>query len=811
MAGKKKTAHQLEVPVSKLRWRCDPDRLGFDTTENLQESPDIIGQRRAVKALQLGLDIESQGYNVFVNGLPGSGRKTAVKKLLKETGRYHRIPDDKIFVNNFDNPDQPILIRLPAGKGRLFKKDMADFVEFMLKQIPELFDSESYQEKRKEKIELYKERQKNLIKNFEDEIAKENFALIQMQVAGAVRPAVLPLLEGKPTNFDQIRLMEKEGKITSGEITKLENTYSTLMDRLENVFDDIRDMDKSIGDNLRKLDQDIVEPLVDKQIRDLKERYDNPGVTIYLNAVKASVKETPQQFMPQTEEASDSGKNRPREERDPFLDFRINLLVDNNGAEKAPVIFETSPSYSNLFGTVEVTPDRHGSARTDFMKIKAGSFLKADGGFLVVEALDLLTEPGVWPAFKRTLKNRQVEIQIYAPVYMVSISAMKPEPIACDVKVAIVGSPMIYQILYNQDPDFRKIFKMRADFDTVMEINPHTMMDYASFMKRLANWEGLAPLDKHAVAAVLEHGVRLAGKQGKLSTQFNQVADILREAHYLARKDQQVTITEIYIRKAIEDKLDRLALAEEKMREMIRDGSVMIDVTGSATGQVNGLAVYDMGDYSFGKPSRITAVVAVGDSGVINIEREAELSGQIHNKGVYILTGYLRSLFAQDKPLCMSASLCFEQSYSGVDGDSASSTEIYALLSALSGLPLRQDLAVTGSVNQKGEIQPIGGVNQKIEGFFMVCKENGLTGDQGVMIPHQNVDDLMLREEIAEAVKNDKFHVYAIKTIAQGIELLTGSPLGERQKDGIFPENTVGCLVDRKLREYAHTWKQYRS
>jgi ATP-dependent Lon protease len=393
---------------------------------------------------------------------------------------------------------------------------------------------------------------------------------------------------------------------------------------------------------------------------------------------------------------------------------------------------------------------------------------------------------------------------------MVSISAMKPQPIECDVKVAIVGDPYIYQLLYNQDPDFKKIFKLRADFDSVMDLKKETITDYANFIKRVVSDEGLLALDNTGVAAVIEYGVRMAGKQKKLSTQFNQVADILREASYWARKSRQKTVTAKYIRQAIKERDDRSALIEEKIREMIAEGSIMIDTAGSEVGQVNGLAVYDMGDYAFGKPSRITANVALGDSGIINIEREAQMSGPLHNKGVLILSGYLRQKYAQDKPLTISASLCFEQSYAGVDGDSASSTEVYALLSALSGLPLRQDIAITGSVNQKGEIQPIGGVNRKIEGFFDVCKVKGLTGTQGVMIPHQNVEDLMLQEEVVEAVQKGKFRVYPVETIDQGIEILTGVEAGARQEDGTYPAGTVNYLVDKKLLEFADNWKQFR-
>lgn len=808
----KKAASFKEVPLEKLRWQCDPETLGIKTTDDLDICPDIIGQRRAVNALRLGLDIDSRGYNLFANGNPGTGRKTAVNCLLKETARYKRIPGDKIFVNNFNNPDMPTLIRLKAGQGRRFKKRMEVFLDYLLTNIPEVFKSDAFGEQRKERIEAIGKKQKELIKKFEEEVAKKNFSLIQMQVGAVVRPVVMPLIDGKPANFDKIRALEKEGKLTKKDIEKMEKVHADLTNRLEEVFKELKALEKKAADELKKLDQEMLNPIIEEQIQEIRAHYKCKEIDKYLDDVKESVRENLSKFLESGDEQKvvKKGKGKPQDPGDPFLEYRVNLLVDNEGAKQAPVIFETSPSYSNLFGTVEVTLERAGGARTDFTKIKAGSFLKADGGFLIVEALDMLIEPGVWPAFKRALKNRQVEIQIYAPVYMVSVSAMKPQPIECDVKVAIVGDPYIYQLLYSQDPDFKKIFKLRADFDSVMDVKKETIMDYANFIKRVVADEELLALDNTAVAAVVEYGVRMAGKQKKLSTQFNQVADILREANYWARKKKQKIITAKYIREAIKEKDDRSALIEEKIQEMIEEGSIMIDTTGSEVGQVNGLAVYDMGDYAFGKPSRITANVALGDSGIINIEREAQMSGPLHNKGVLILSGYLRQKYAQDKPLAISASLCFEQSYSGVDGDSASSTEIYALLSALSGIPLRQEIAITGSVNQKGEIQPIGGVNQKIEGFFDVCRAKGLTGTQGVMVPHQNVDDLMLKDEVIAAAQKGKFRIYPVETIDQGIEILTGVEAGVRQEDGTYPEGTVNYLVDKKLTEFADRWKQFR-
>jgi len=805
----KKALHFKKVPVDKLRWRCDPKSLGFKSTDELKLYPDIIGQKRAVNALRLGLDIESLGYNIFVTGLVGTGRKTAVNRLLEGTDRLKRIPDDKLYVNNFKNSDMPRFIRLPAGQGRSLKKDMDELVEYLAKNISSVFESEDYQRRKKEIVENLKNKQKKLLKGFESKVAKEKFTLIQLQIGAFTKPTVLPVIDGKPVDFNQLAAWVKEGKLTKERLKRLEEKHSEFADKMEAVFKEVINLEKKVNEQVKSLDNEVVTPLVEDRINEIKDRYKNDTLNEYLDEVKEDILDNLAKFQkPEGQTSSLPGVSISQ--GDPFLEYRVNLLIDNFGAKKAPVIFETSPTYRNLFGTVEVTPDRSGNWRTDFTKIKAGSILRADGGFLIIEALDVLVEQGVWPALKRTLRNRKIEIQNYAPFYMISISALKPEPIQCDVKVAMVGDAFLYHLLYNHDEDFKKIFKVRADFDSVMDVKRESIMEYANFVKKIVTNEKLNPFNEKAVAAIVEYGVRLAGKQNKLSTQFNNVADILREANYWAHKDNTSKVTEKHVEKAIEEKMDRSRLIEEKIQEMIEEGTIMIDTKGSVVGQVNGLSVYDTGDYSFGRPSRITAKASVGGSGIINIEREAELSGRIHSKGVLILAGYLRSKYAQDKPLAMSASLCFEQSYSGVEGDSASSTEVYALLSTLSELPVRQDIAVTGSVNQKGEIQPIGGVNQKIEGFYDVCKAKGLTGTQGVMIPHQNIDDLMLRKDVVNSVKKAKFHVYPIKTIDQGIEILTGVKAGKRKKDGTYEKGTVNYLVDKKLQEFADTWKSFR-
>jgi lon-related putative ATP-dependent protease len=611
-------------------------------------------------------------------------------------------------------------------------------------------------------------------------------------------------------NIEQLETMVDEGKFSKEELERLKGKQAELVDELENIFKEIRKAEKEIREQLSALDHEVISPVVKDTISDIKERFNDEKVLHYLDEVLDDILTNSSRFREKEESQTPAipGLILPQAV-DSFSEYQVNVLVDNSETKGAPIIVETTPNYRNLFGTIERVVDRSGTWKTDFAHIKAGSFLRANGGYLVFNALEALLEPGVWPAMKRTLKNQVMEVQTYDPFYFFSTSALKPEPIECTTKVIMIGDAYIYHVLYNLDDDFKKIFKIKADFDSVMKKDTEKINQYASFIRKVCDEEKLKPFDKSGVAAVLEYGVRLAGRQKKLSTRFHLIADLLREASYWAVKDGSEVVSERHVEEAIQKKIYRVNLIEEKIQEMMDDGTILIDSHGMVVGQVNGLSVYDLGDHTFGKPSRITVKTSMGKAGIINIEREAEMSGPTHNKGVYILAGYLRGKYAQDKPITMSASICFEQSYGGVDGDSASSTEIYALLSSLSGLPLRQDIAVTGSVNQKGEIQPIGGVNQKIEGFFDVCKARGLTGNQGVMMPHLNVGDLMLRKDVVKAVEEGKFHVFPVRTIDQGIEILTGLEAGESLEDGKFKEGSVNDLVDKKLRELGTKIKEF--
>jgi len=794
--------NKYELPVEKLRKIVNPEGLGFNSTCDLEKCADIVGQKRAMDALKLGLEISSTGYNIFVTGYVGTGRTTAVKCLLDDLEKDKKTPDDILYVNNFSDPDSPRLIRLSPGKGIKFSKAMDEYIEYLKKNIPVVFENEAYQTRKNQLVESFKEQSAAIAREFEKKLQAKSFSLVQVLPVG--RPELVYIIDKQQISLAGLADLLEEKKLTKEKYEKIRDQYYQFSKELDDVFKRIKATEKDTRQTLMQLDQDTVKPVVTEHIKDIKEDFSNEKINEYLAEVEKEILSNIERFIPKDEKM-------PMQYVDSFLEFKVNVLVDNSKEKGAPIIFENTPTHKNLFGTIERVWDRNGQWRTDFTKIKAGSLLKADGGFLVINALDAVLEPGVWPTLKRTLRNRVLEISSYDPYAMLALSALKPEPVPIDLKVIMIGDSYVYNVLYENDEDFKKVFKVRADFDWVMPATDEAVRQYAKVIKSISDKEKLMDFDKTAIASLVEYGIRLGGRKNHLSTQFNVIADILKEANYWANKDKAKIITSKYVDKAIEERIERVSMVEDKIQEMIDQGLVFIDTQGSVIGQVNGLSVYETGEYSFGRPSRITAKTAVGTSGVINIEREAELSGPIHSKGVFILSGYLRHKYAQDKPLVLSASLCFEQSYGGVEGDSASSAELYALLSSLSELPIRQDLAVTGSVNQKGEVQPIGGVNQKIEGFFAVCKSKGLTGTQGVIIPESNIDDLMLRNEVVDAVKQVKFHIYSVKRIDEGIELLTGVKAGDKDEKGNYPKDTVNYRVNNKLKQIAQAWKDFRA
>ncbi|HEU18573.1 MAG TPA: ATP-binding protein, partial [Deltaproteobacteria bacterium] len=689
-----------------------------------------------------------------------------------------------------------------------FKKDIHDFVEALKKQIPQLFESQEYLNRKKEIMEEYEKKGKHFFKELDKRVREEGFALVDIQMGQFKRPEIMPLVDGKPMPIEEVESLVEKGRFPQDEYDQIVEKRENLKEQINQISLEIRDLNRDIQENIEKMDRFMFMNMASELVDPIKNTYKDSKVDVYLDDMVEDMADNMKIFMPQQQQQI-PGMPFVVPEGDSFQPYRINLLVDNKDRNRSPVIVESFPSYRNLFGSIERVVDRSGLWRTDFSKIKAGSILKANGGYLVLNLLDAIVEPGVWPALKRSLKTKKMEIQTYDPFYLFTTSGLKPEPIDMDIKVVVISDPYLYHLLVAYDEDVKKIFKVRADFETSMDKTDESIRQITEFIKMVQDEDELKPFDRTAVAALVEHAVRMTGRQEKISTSFPTVTDLIREADFWAGEENEPIIRDRHVDKAIEARIYRSNMIEEHIQEMIDRGTVMINTDGRKEGQVNGIAVYSMGDYMFGKPSRITATTSMGRAGIINIEREADLSGSTHNKGVLILSGYLREKYAQDKPLTISASIAFEQSYGGVDGDSASSTEVYALLSSLSGVPVRQDTAVTGSVNQKGEVQAIGGVNHKIEGFYDCCRHAGLTGKQGVMIPESNVKDLMLRKDVVEAVQRGQFHIYSVKTIDEGIEILTDTPAGQKQPDGTYPEGTINYLVNEKLKELAQGLKSF--
>jgi len=798
-----------EVPVDQLRWRLDPATLPFETTEDLEPLKEIIGQQRGVEAFRFGMGMDKPGYNVFVTGRENTGRLSTVRRLLEDiSGKKDQVPDDLCYVNNFKDQESPILLRLKAGLGSQFKKDVHDFVETLKKEVPQLFESQDYLSRKKEVMEEYDKKGKSFFKDLDKKVREEGFTIVDIQVGPIKRPEVMPLIDGNPVHMDQLEEMVEKGRFPKEEFEEMAKKQASLREEIDQIFLELRDLQKGVQNNLEKMDRLMFMKLATELTKPIKEIYNNNKIDRYFSDMLEDMAENLKIFIPQTQQAI-PGMPMMLPGGDPFQPYQVNLIVDNGGKKSPPVIIESFPTYRNLFGSIERVVDRNGIWRTDFSKIKVGSLVKANGGYLVLNLMDTLIEPGVWLALKRSIKSKKMEIQTYDPFYLFTTTGLKPEPIEMDIKVVVVSDHYIYYRLLALDEDVEKIFKVRADFDTSMEKNEESIRQFAEFIKMKKDEERLRSFDRTAIAALIEHAVRMTGRQEKISTSFPVITDLIREAEYWAEQENQSVVQEKHVDKAIEAKVHRSNMIEERIQEMIDRGTLMIDVKGEVVGQVNGLSVYDLGDYTFGKPSRISVSTSMGRAGIINIEREADMSGKTHNKGVLILSGYLREKYAQDKPLTISASIAFEQSYGGVDGDSASSTELYALLSSLSHVPLKQSIAVTGSVNQKGEVQAIGGVNEKIEGFYDCCCKMGLNGNQGVMIPESNIKDLMLRKDVIEAVKKGAFHIYAVKNIDEGIEILTSKKTGEKRADGTYPKGTINDLVDQKLKGLAEGLKKF--
>jgi lon-related putative ATP-dependent protease len=812
---KNSNSKHLSLPPEKLRWHCDPARVPFETTAEVEPTVNDMGQERALRALRMGVELRASGYNLFVCGLSGTSRGGMIVRMVEEMHLETETAPDRCYVNNFKNADRPRLLTLPRGQANAFKKEVESGIDFLRRRIPQVFEGEPFQRQKTRIVERFTVREKELMDDFTRRIAREQFALGRMQVGAVALPEIFPVLEGQMVPIEEIPKMVQDGKLESVAAEDLERKYDQFRQEFTVVYRKTLSLSRELASEMSYLEQEAASVLVDGVIEELKEKYPNTQITEYLEEVRHHILDNLDPFKEREGEdeqppSEGGGGQRPeRTDRDPFRVYGVNVILAHGEQEKVPVIFETIPTYANLFGTIHRSYDTRGGWSSDFMDLRGGSLLRADGGFLVMYALDTLTETGVWRTLKRTLNHGKLEIQPVDVFFPFSTAALKPEPIEIRVKIILIGDRDMYELLYDFEDDFKKIFKVRVEFDEEMKWSEEVIRQYAGRLRKLSDDENLCPFDRTAVAVILEHGVRQAGRRGKITARFFDLADLARESSYVAKHDKATVVTAEHVRKAQEAQIDRHNLTETKIREMVEQNLLFIDTTGARVGQVNGLSVLEIGGYAFGKPVRITAAVALGKLGIINVEREANLSGRFHDKGVQIISGYLRRTFAQDKPLSLSASVCFEQSYSGVDGDSASSTEIYAILSALSEIPIKQELSVTGSVNQQGDVQPIGGVNQKIEGFYDVCKLKGLTGTQGVLIPAENVEDLMLRDEVIDAVAKGKFHIYPVATIEQGIEILTGVHAGKRNKSGKFEPGSVFAAVDARLRTMADTLRRF--
>jgi len=782
---------RLELRPAELTRRLDPGRLGFASTEDVEPLVGTIGQPRALDAISFAVGTSTPGFNLFVAGPSGSGRLRTVLDYLETRSLEASPPDDWVYVHSFHNPDRPNAIRLPAGRGRELARAIDEFLEAARRDIPRAFESEQYETRQREVVAQITEERRTLDDDLTRFATERGYAL-QTTVTGVVS---IPLIDGNPVTRDEFERLPAEQKAS------IQRHGKDIEERTAAYAHQLHQLEKQAARKLKELEREVALFATGPLFRDLEDRFaDQPEVVAHLADMK-------KEFLASIADFRDGDEGalpfRLAVAHDPTVRFRVNVLVDHGGARGVPVVVETNPTYYNLLGRVDYRA-AFGSMVTDFREIQPGALHRANGGFLVLDALELLRHPFSWDALKRALRSREARIENLGAEYSAVPSAtLRPEPIPLDLRVILLGSSVTYQLLFRLDEDFRELFKVKADFAPELDWTREHERNYARFVSRWVRDNGLRHFDAEAVACLIEHGGRVRENQRKLSARLVEISDLISEASYRAELHGHRLVAREDVELAIRKKEYRSNLLEERLQELIRDGTLVIETEGARIGQVNGLAILDLGDYEFGRPSRVSAQVSLGRSGVASIEREIELSGPIHSKGVLILSGYLAAAYAQELPLALSATLTFEQSYDEVEGDSASSTELYALLSALSGLPLDQGIAVTGSVDQHGFVQAVGGVTRKIEGFYATCKQKGFTGRQGVIVPTANVRNLMLDEEIVEAVRAERFHVWAVRTIDEGIALLTGTPAGRRRADGSYPEGTVHALVAGRLRAYA--------
>ena len=786
-----------ELIYKDLKMTCSPEVFKFETTEELSSIQEGIGQDRGIKALEFGLQVNVKGYNLYLEGPSGVGKTMYTKNYLKKISGKQKTPCDWCYIYNFQNPNEPIAVNLPAGQGKEFKESMEGFIKEIKKDIKKTFNNDDFEKEKALIKQEFETKRAELLEKLNQDASNYNFEVKAAQNG----IYMMPIVNGKAIEEEEFEKLPDNVK------QEYEEKSVIVQEQIMNAIGKIKEIERLSDKKISEWQSNVALLTVNVHINYLKSKYKrNKKINAFLNDVKEDVLKNIPAFL---EDSEKQQNNTPQQsptikKPDPSLNYRVNLFVDNSHKSGAPVIMDSNYSYQNIFGTLEYE-NYFGALRTDHTMLKSGLLQQANGGYIIFQAKDLLSNPMCYETLKKALRTKEIGIENFSEQRSaMALISLKPEPIPLDLKVILIGSSNIYQTLLAMDSDFKKLFKIKVEFEESAEITEDNLNKLAQIIHGFCENEELPHLDRSAMAKLVEYASKIAGSHSKVSTRFDDLIQVVGEAATWAKLSKSKVVTSEFIEKALLERIERVKKYDKKYLEMIEQNSLLINTSGSAVGELNGLTVLTTGDYTFGKPAKITVNTYTGKEGIVNIEREIEISGPSHSKGVLILTGYLGEMFAQDIPLCLTASICFEQLYNGVDGDSASSTELYGLLSSLSGIPIKQSIAVTGSVNQKGQIQPIGGVNEKIEGYFQVCKVRGLDGSHGVMIPVQNVDNLQLSDEIIEAVKNRKFHIYSVSTIEEGIEVLTGVPAGKKDKNGKFPAGTVNYLVYEKLKKYAN-------
>jgi predicted ATP-dependent protease len=787
-----------ELGIEEVQFSVTADEI--EQLDDGNERFDIIGQPRALRALRLAIDIEGKGYNIFATGLTGTGKRTAIMRILRDYRPTKRVPRDIAFVHNFKQPDRPRVLYFGKGEGTEFRSRIAGVIDSFRRVLTTLPFHQGYKSERDRLMLRAEGRETQAVAEFEQKLNAEGFEIVQVDESNDQRADIAPIYQGESASFDDLQRLVSRGELKEQVWNEIREKYYRFIDEMKQIFHGLQTERSSVEEDLHSLQVDLVRPELEADVARVRLDYPDARVHHYLDSLTEDLLEHLNWFRPEEE---------ARDESDPpqLWRYGVNVIVDHAETQGAPIIFESHPDYQKLFGSQDSSGDG-GERMSTFMQLRAGSLLQASGGFLILRAEDILSEEDAWNSLKRVLQDSKSEIRS-APGPFGPGSSLKPEPVDVAVKVVIMGSEHIYDYLYNVDEEFQKLFKVPAEFDSVMVRNETSTREYIGFMRMICRDESLRKIDYDGMAAVIEFGVRLSEFRDRLSTQFSRIADLIREADYWAGREHRGRISRVDVHRALVERKFLYDLPEEKIDEQIMSGELVISVDDSKVGRINGLAVIDRGYYSFARPILITARVSPGSDGIINIERESGLSGEIHDKGVYILEGFLQSTYARSFPLSMNASVAFEQSYVEVDGDSASSTEVYVILSAIADIPLRQGIAVSGSVNQMGQIQPVGGISEKVEGFYEICKKIGLSGSQGVIIPRQNLPNLILNRELQQAIAEGQFHIYTAATIDEGMKILTGMEAGARGRHGSFPSGSLNALIEGRLREMAELVKEF--